>query len=206
MVKLVKEGYITQEFSYIVPTAPATVTKTMILAIGTLSVTTTPTGAKVSVYPIGGGLGVGCTATPCTFALASKDYTVKVEKTGYETITEVVTIVAGETVAKSYTLTPSPGILSVTTSPTGASVTVGTETRTSPCNFTLAPGIYIVVVSKLGYDMITNTVTITAGVTTTKSYTLALSEVTVTFVAKKEDGSELTGTSVYIDGVLKGTT
>jgi cytochrome c biogenesis protein CcdA len=274
-VKLVKSGYVTQEFSYTVPTAAATVTKTMVLETGTLSVTTTPTGATVAVglnakaspctfsltpgthtvtiskagyetrtesvtitagvtttksytltsskgtlsitttptgakvtvtSPEGFTPGVSCLATPCTFELFPGTYAVKVEKAGYETITDSVTITSGVTTSKSYTLTPSKGTLSVTTSPTGATVKVGAETKTAPCNFSLAPGTHTVTVSKTGYDTITDTVTITAGLTTTKSYTLTLSGVTITFKTLKEDTTELTGTSVYINDVLKGTT
>jgi cytochrome c biogenesis protein CcdA len=274
-VKLVKSGYITQEVSYTVPSAAATVTKTMYLekgrlsvattptaatvkvdgetrtspaefillpgtytveiskpgyetitdsvtivvdkaviksytltpSLGALSITTTPTGAKVTVVsPEGFVPRVSCPATPCTFELLPGNYAVKVEKTGYDTITDSVTITLGVTTSKSYTLTPSKGTLSVTTTPTGASIKVGAETKTSPCNFTLAPGTYTVTISKTGYDTITDTVTITAGLTTTKSYTLTLSGVTITFKTLKKDTTELTGTSVYINDVLKGVT
>ena len=37
-------------------------------------------------------------------------------------------------------------------------------------------------------------------------FTQPQTTVTVAFTTKKEDGSELTGTSVYIDGALEGTT
>ena len=180
---------------------------TVVAPTGTLSVTTTPTGAKAGVVPLGGGPGISCIATPCTFPpLAPGDYTLTVEKAGYETITDTVTIIAGVTTTKSYTLTPSKGTLSITTSPTGATVKVGTETKTSPCNFSLAPGTYIVTVSKSGYDTITDSITITAGETTTKSYTLTRSEVTITFDTKKEDGTTLTGVDVWIDGTKRGVT
>ena len=38
-VKLVKEGYLTQEFDYLVPSAPATVTKTMIAEVCRATIT-----------------------------------------------------------------------------------------------------------------------------------------------------------------------
>ena len=200
-VKLVKSAYITQEFDYTVPSSPATVTKTMVLEMGILSVTTTPTGATVKV------VGGETKKSPCTFSLAPKLHTVEVSKPGYDTITDTVSIIAGVTISRSYTLTLSKGTLSVSTTPTGATVKVGTETKTSPCNFTLASGTYTVTVSKTGYDTFTDTgVVIAAGETTTKSYILTPSKLTITFKTLKEDTTELTGVSVYIDGALEGTT
>ena len=79
------------------------------------------------------------------------------------------------------TCVPSEGTLSVTTSPTGASIMVDGVTKTSPCNFSLAHGTYTVTITKVGYDTITDTVTITAGATTTKNYTLTLSKKVITF-------------------------
>lgn len=167
---------------------------------GTLSVSTSPTSATVKV-------GTETKTSPCNFTLAPGTHTVTISKSGYEPRTESVNIISGATTTKSYTLTPTPGTLAVTTTPTGASVKVGTETKTSPCTFSLAPGTYTVTVSKSGYDTKTDTgVTITSGATTTKSYTLVLSEVTITFDTKKEDGTTLTGVEVFVDGVKKGTT
>jgi len=198
-VKLVKEGYYTLEFDYNVPPAAATVTKTMYRERGWLSVSTTPTAATVKVDDM-------TKTSPAKFSLPTGTYTVEISKPGYETITDSVTIETDKTVTKSYTLTLVKGTLSVSTTPTGATVKVDTETKKSPCSFTLAPGTYTVTVSKPGYKTITDSVTITSGETTTKSYTLVLSKVTITFDTRDEDGTVLTGVEVWIDGEKKGTT
>lgn len=215
-VKLVKGGYITQTFSYTVPTTPTTVTKTMVIKTGTLSLTTSPTGATVDIYEVGPhpegpsdtnkGAHIGIHTTPFTVDLEPRDYVYKVTKIGYAFIWVQVSVTAGLTTTKSHTLIPLAGTLSVATTPTGATVKVGTETKTSPCNFTLAPGTHTVTVSKPGYNTKTDMVAITSGATTTKSYTLVLSEVTITFDTKKEDGSTLTGVDVFVDGARRGTT
>lgn len=213
-VKLVKANYVTQEFDYTVPSSAATVTKTMYLEKGTLNYTTTPTGATIKVYKA--IYGKSCVAskgelvtsytTPGTVDLIPGRYCIVISKAGYTDWNGEVTITAGKTVSGTVTLTLQKGTLSVATTPTGATVKVGTETKTAPCNFSLAPGTYTVTVSKPDYDTITDSVTINAGETTTKSYTLTLSKVTITFETKKEDGSTLTGVEVYIDGVSKGVT
>ena len=170
-----------------------------VCAKGALNVTTIPAGANVKV-------GTETKTSPCTFTLASGTHTVTITKTGYTTKTDTVVITAGVTTSKNYTLTPIHGTLSVTTIPTSATVKVGIDAKISPCNFTLAPGTHAVTVSKTGYETQTESVTITSGVTTTKSYTLIPSKAVITFKTLKEDTTELTGVSVYINGVLKGTT
>ena len=207
-VTISKTGYDTITDSVTI-TSGVTTSKSYTLtpSKGTLSVTTSPTGASVKVVSETSPTAAGETKTsPCTFSLAPGTYAVTITKTHYDTITDIVTITSGVTTTRSYKLTPTPGTLAITTMPTGATVKLGAETKTSPCNFTLASGAYTVTVSKSGYDTITDSITITAGETTTKSYTLARSEVTITFKTLKEDTTELTGVDVWIDGVKKGTT
>lgn len=96
------------------------------------------------------------------------------------------------------------GVLAITTTPAGATIKVtrnGTlYEELSPLWTELPPGTYTVEVSKAGYETITDTVTITAGITTTKSYTLTAETVATTFA------SIPTGAKIYIDDVLTGTT
>lgn len=130
---------------------------------------------------------------------------VKLVKAGYAPQEFYYTVPASAaTVTK--TMYHETGTLSVTTTPTSATIKIGTETRTSPCIFTLAPGTYTVTISKAGYDTITDSVTITSGATTVKSYTLTLLNVTITFDTKDEAGAKLTGVDVIIDGVKRGST
>jgi hypothetical protein len=234
-VRLVKTGYLTQEFVYTVPSTAATVTKTMVaekyeatITAVSLDKTTCAPGELVTMYYtfkntgnmptdiitrryLDGVLKATATFTgvapgdsessgggdPAPTTLGSHVMKLTVAPAG-KAITDTKEL--------SFTVAVSAGTLSVSTSPTGASIRVGTETKTSPCNFTLAPGTYTVTVSKAGYDTITDSITITSGKTTTKSYTLVLSTVTITFDTKKEDGTTLTGVDVYVNGVKKGTT
>ena len=90
------------------------------------------------------------------------------------------------------------GTLSVSTTPTGASVKVGTETKTSPCTFSLPPGTYTITITKTGYETITDSVYIRADRTEYRNYTLVKKTVKVTFSAN-------VSAKLYVDGILKGT-
>ena len=168
--KLEQAGYDTLTFDHTTGTTDASIAKTLKLSRGTLSISTTPTGAAIAV--VKAGLTITTETSPFTKSLPVGTYAVRVTKAGYTAVTDAVTISAGITTSKSYTLTLTTGTLSVTTSPTGASVKVGATTKTSPCTFTLTPGTHSVTITKAGYDSIVASVPITAGVTLTKSYTL----------------------------------
>ena len=267
-VKLVKSGYTTQEFPYTVPTAAATVTKTMVAVVdvrskfwditgypgpfdagkdstifknvpgncgttrGIVNIAVAelnPSGIVIHEFcrksvtlSVGSKKGINANQKGGSCSLAGMEigwisinkpagtyyYGIKTwgESESEPSYPPIGTTTANASSMK-VTVKEAKGTLSVTTTPAGATVKVGTETKTSPCFFFLAPGTYTVTITKSGYDTITDMgVVVVAGETTTKSYLLTLSEVTITFKALKEDTTELTGTSVYINGVLKGTT
>lgn len=235
-VKLVKPGFLTQEWDYTVPSAAGTVTKTMVaeryevsvnrleldkstvapgeayeIYIGAKNTGNVPTrmGMK-TYYPINQSKTSESAGPGAVGSMIADTYTLTAPSTPGTYTIKLETYPVGKAVTgtREITLTVvSPkGTLSVTTSPSSATVKVGTETKTSPCNFTLAPGSHTVTISKPGYDPITDTITITAGATTTKSYTLTRSKITITFVTKKEDGTTLTGVEVWINGAKKGVT
>jgi len=165
---------------------PITITKEK----GTLSVSSSPTGASVAISGI-----TGTFTTPFTKDLDPGTYTLTITKSGYVDVTDTITITTGVTTTKSYTLVLEKGTLSVSTSPTGASVKVGPETKTAPCTFSLTPGTHTVTITRTGYVTRTDSVTISAGVTTTKSYTLVLEKGTLSV------STSPTGAGVSISGV-----
>lgn len=62
--------------------------------------------------------------TPYEAQLAPGNYKVTVSKEGYVTQEKTVTVVAGETVTEDFVLAVEQGTLRVTSTPTGAAVTV----------------------------------------------------------------------------------
>lgn len=62
--------------------------------------------------------------TPYTVELAPGTYTITVSKAGYVTQTRSVTLTAGQTKTEAFTLAVQPAVLTVTSDPDGADVTV----------------------------------------------------------------------------------
>ena len=122
------------------------------LPAGTLVVTSTPDGA--AIFLDGADTGE---ATPHTLALAADDYSVHVEKNGYEPpAAQDVTIAAGVESAADFTLvtTGTLGTLTVTSTPAGAAISLdGADTgETTPHSFDgLTPGTYEVGVSRRNF-------------------------------------------------------
>ena len=124
---------------------------------------------------------------------APKTYTIKAEvyPTGHTLPTDTRTATL---IVKGL----ATGTLSVSTTPTGAFVKVGTETKTSPCTFSLTPGTHTITITKTGYETITDSAYIRADRTVNKSYTLVKKTVKVTFSAN-------VAAKLYVDGDFKGT-
>jgi hypothetical protein len=147
--------------------------------MGYLSVTSTPTGANVSVdgTPIG--------TTPIThYELPVGTPVVSLTKSGYTPVSQPTTITAGETTPFDVPFIPIPpenkGALSVTSTPTGAAVTVdGASIGTTPISaYELTVGTKSVSLTLEGYETATQSVTIVAGETNDMG-TVTLTEVVV---------------------------
>lgn len=136
-------------------------------ATGALVVTSDPPGAGVTLD------GTAAGTTPLNLTSVSEgDHTVTVSLAGYADQSATITVPAGGTSKNAYTL--SPNILSVSSNPAGASVTLdGTYAGTTPLSRTAVPaGAHTLVLTLDGYDPYTATVTVVPGRELKASYTL----------------------------------
>ena len=136
---------------------------------GALVVTSDPSGASVVLD----GTAAGTTPLNLT-SVSAGDHTVTVSLAGYADQSATITVPAGGTSKNAYTL--SPDILSVSSNPAGAAVTLdGTYAGTTPLSLTAVPaGAHTLVLTLSGYDPYTATVTVVPGRELKASYTLAV--------------------------------
>ncbi len=153
------------------------------------------------------------------------------EKTGYANVTQAISLVSGENKSITVPLTQMNttnltvnGTITVTTSPSGANVSIDGKNRgLSPVMLSLAPGIHTVLLSKTGYlDTATN-FTVASGETRTITYALddgSAPQVVGTPMISNITGQRMLETEVavftvqydratpvkwYVDGMLKAT-
>jgi hypothetical protein len=180
---------------------------TPITTTGSLSVSSSPSGAAVYVD----GIYRGITST-IVGNLVPGSHSVRLSLAGYQDWTGSVTISPGSTTFLSPTLlkaqSPIYGTATITTSPAGASVYangqyVGQTTYGSPLAFTqVVPGTYTILISRAGYQDYTTTGQVQAG----QNYNLA---VTLTPVPNPTTGSisissSPSGANVYLNNAFKG--
>ncbi len=196
-VKLTKQGYknymTTVELS---PDKSKTLSVTLSPIYGRVQITSIPSGAKVYVNSSYKGM------TPLSLSLPPGMYTIKVSKQGYKNYETTLILSAGEHKAISVTLTPAFGHVTVTSTPSGASVYIdGKYAGTTPLeNYKLSTGEHTVKVEKEGYETYTTKVDVSPGGTATVSATLRPLPVKLSITSKPS------GASVYINGAYKGTT
>jgi hypothetical protein len=153
----VTAGFQTPVNVVLTPVSPTT---------GSLSITSSPSGATVTVDGTGYGL------TPVVVSgLSPGSHTLELSLTGYQAYSGTATVTAGVQTPVNVVLTPvSPttGSLSITSSPSGATVTVdGTGYGTTPAIVSsLSPGSHTLGLSLTGYQAYSGTATVTAGVQT----------------------------------------
>ena len=142
-------------------------------AKGYLSVTSTPSGASVDVN----GTCIG--RTPVTrYELATGSKLVTLRLSGYKPEEEGVTILENETadlfVSLSAIAPSEEGFLTVTSLPSGASVSLGgVSIGSTPITaYGLPAGAKVVSISLSGYETATQSVTVVAGETSTIAVTL----------------------------------
>ncbi|WAI01870.1 PEGA domain-containing protein [Methanogenium organophilum] len=171
---------------------------------GTVTVTSRPTGAIVTID------GGSPQKTPATFSSvrAGTSHDVRITMSGYQVYDTSVYVNAGQTAPVNADLTRNPqqtGSLNINTVPSGADIYVdGHFLAESPFVVTnLAPGSHTVRLHKAGYDEYLRTVTVNAGQQT---------PITVTFTQQHsslgsiEVGSTPGGSSVFLDGKYMGQT
>jgi hypothetical protein len=234
-VKISKTGYEDSVKTVTVPEHSSTthsVTLKKRVTAGTLIVRSDPSGATVLI----GGSNSG--TTPLTLdKQAPGKYSIRIQKSGYADYTTSATVVAGQTTTvragmtdlptTTTTVVPTTGTLSITSSPTGATVYVDGVSKgaTSKTLSGVSAGTHTVRVVKSGYQEYSETVRVTAGRTTTVSASLIKNgasslapvvttttiPVTTTKTTAVPTGtlsirSSPTGATVYVDDVSKGAT
>ncbi len=106
--------------------------------------------------------------------LTAGTYNITASKQHYYDEASTFTITAGQTTSKTLTLDQSTGTLYVTSSPTGANITVdGTNYGLAPITVDyLSPGTHNLSATLVNYNNYATTVSVTAGRTTSKSATM----------------------------------
>ena len=149
------------------PITPTIVPGTIVVGgaptTGSIAVTSSPAGAAITLDSTGTGQ-----VTPYTFTSQTPGpHTVDVSLAGYQTASQTVTVSAGTTVSSHFTLvpvSPTTGSLYITSSPTGATVTIdGMVDGTTPVAVLgLFPGSHSVTLSMVGYQTYSGSATVTA--------------------------------------------
>lgn len=168
------------------------------IAKGSIHFVTVPTGADVDLD--GNPQGV---KTPVTVTdIPAGEHTFTLKLSGYNDLTGSVTVVGGSTVEVYAVLTPSTpgaGSLYINSTPGGADITIDGQPQNikTPANITnLTAGSHEVKLTKVGYQDLTQTVTITAGTTTYLNVSLTV----LPGIGTLEISSTPAGARVFIDG------
>ncbi|WFN33773.1 PEGA domain-containing protein [Methanogenium sp. S4BF] len=169
---------------------------------GTLSVSSSPTGASVYVDNVYRGL------TPQQVSLTGNQYTLRLERSGYNSYTQQVWVYGGQTTRVSASLVPSTsyGTLSVSSSPSKANIYLngnfrGTTTQTIGG---LTAGSYFVELTMPGYQDWTGSVRVYAGQVSSISPTLVPVQSPTTGALSVTSNPAYA--AVYLDGTYEGQT
>jgi hypothetical protein len=180
-----------------------------VVTTGTLSVSSSPSGAAVYVD----GIYQGVTSTTVG-NLVPGSHSVKLTKAGYQDWTGTVSIAAGSTTYLSPTLVVNPqpqyATVSISSNPSGASVYgdgvyIGQTRSGSPLTFTeVKPGVHTLRLTKSGYQDYETTQNVVAG----QDYVVS---VTLNSVQNPTTGgisviSAPSGAEVYLNNAFKGLT
>lgn len=147
-----------------------------ILAVGSISISSTPTGARIWLAPTGQTLVDQLVDTNNTITgLVVGSYDIKLVKTAYQDWTTTVSVTDGGTTIVNATLTLSTGSASFTSTPAGAEIFIDTVDQlvVTPNTISgLTPGSHSYKLTKAGYVDVTGSFSITGGTTTPVSATL----------------------------------
>jgi hypothetical protein len=141
-----------------------------IIVNGTLSINSNPTNASVFINS------VYTSRTPLNLTLQAGNYSLVISKIGYQNKTDNITIISNQTLIKNYNLTAiqqiQNGTLNITSTPIGALVLINGTNFTTPASLTLQAGNYSLIISKSGYQNISDNITIISNQTLIKNYNL----------------------------------
>ncbi len=165
-------------------------------AWGHLQLTSTPSGAEVFIDGVTQGV------TPLTTELLAAGETVRVTLAGYKPWQQTLNVAIGDTlVVPEINLQPADGSLSLTSTPSGATVTInGKYQGTTPLDVDLAPGKpHQLSLFVNGYNTAKRSLSLAAGEHQNVAVTLEARLGEVRVVASPADAT------VWIDGIMKGT-
>ncbi len=170
---------------------------TLVQQLGTLQINSTPSGAIVYLN----GTATG-DLTNVTFSGKSVGvYNVTVQKDGYDSASQIVTLTKDETEDVSFTLVKQVGTLQINSTPSGAIVYLNGSATGDLTNVTLSDkpvGVYNVTVELDGYDSFSQIVTLAKDETEDVSFTL------VEQVGTLQINSTPSGAIVYLNGTATG--
>jgi hypothetical protein len=181
-------------------TSTVSVTLTPVVTTGSISFSSTPSGADIYLDGT-----LQTTKTPATIInISAGSYTYTLRLTGYTDATGTVTITAGQTTTVSVTLVPvvTTGSISFSSTPSGADIYIdGTlQSSKTPSTITnVSTGGHTYLLRLSGYNDNTGTVTVTAGQTSTVSVTLT----PVGTTGSISFASSPSGADIYLDNVLQ---
>jgi len=173
------------------------ISETLILLTGSISVSSNPNGADV--YLDGNYEG----STPITIPnVPIGSRTVVLKKSGYNEVSKTINVEYGQTTSISETLILLTGSISVSSNPNGADVYLdGNYKGSTPITIPNVPiGSRTVVLKKSSYHEISKTVDVKYGQTTTVSETMVLQTGSIKI------SSDPIGAEIYFDGTYKGLT
>ena len=99
-------------------------------------------------------------------------YRLRLEKSGYLTVTKTITVKAGVENTFSFNLVKNSGTLNLSVHPSDARVLINKEDYSGKSRIELAPGQYKIEISKEGYQPFSNIFTVAQGKTISKAYEL----------------------------------
>ncbi len=174
-ISVTKDGYVTPSSKSVAVTDGQTVTAdfTLVQQVGNISVTSTPTGAKILLDNVD-----TTQVTPFTLNnVPVGNHDISVTKDGYVTPSgKSVTVADGQTATADFTLVQQVGNISVTSTPTGAKIFLDNVDTTQVTPFTLnnvPVGNHDISVTKDGYvTPSSKSVAVTDGQTATADFTL----------------------------------
>ena len=174
------------------------VTLEPISTTGTLTLTSSPSGA--AVYIDGSYYGT----TPLTVELSAGSHRVSMQKSGYDSWSSTVSISSGgsKTVTGNLEKIVNTGYLSISSSPSGATVFIdGSYRGITPASLTLNEGSHTVKLTASGYSEYTTSVYVAGGRTSVVTASMSPS-VQLGYVNLKASPA---GASIYVDGVYQAT-
>jgi len=197
-IKLTKSGYNDVSKTVTVSSGKnSLISESLSEQTGTISLSSSPSG--VSVYLDGKYKG----ATPLILnGIPIGSHTIKLTKSGYNDFSKTVTVSSGKNSLISESLSEQTGIISLSSSPSGASVYLdGKYKGTTPLILNGIPiGSHTIKLTKSGYNDFSKTVTVSSDKNSLISESLSEQTGIISL------SSSPSGVSVYLDGKSKGTT